>query len=87
MGKFKEFLDESKFTSQGEYLKFGKSITSLGDDSAVIVSNKEDTAKIYLSKGKIVFMTNKYDKEFKSINDLVKYLNKEKFQYDGINNI
>ena len=63
------------------------SIPQKYDRDAVIVSIKRDTFKIYNGNaGRPYAIGNKYDKEFKNTNDLVKWLNKEKAKYLGIDN-
>ena len=61
------------------------SIPSHYGRDAVIVTIKRDNFKIYNGNaGRPYAIGNKYDKEFKNTNDLVKWLNKEKAQYLGI---
>ena len=61
------------------------SIPSHYDRDAVLVTIKRDTFKIYNGNaGRPYAIGNKYDKEFKNTNDLVKWLNKEKAKYLGI---
>jgi hypothetical protein len=83
---FKE-LFETKIEVSGSYIKFPDSQTSLGSDDAVVVSNKREEAKIWKDGSKIMFQTNKYDKTFSDLKSLVKFLNKEKFKYNGIDSI
>ena len=95
MIKLKDLLKEGKWKSQT--LSSGKSYlyTSTGettsipgnnDRDAVIVTIKRDNFKIYMNRNKPYVVGNKYDKEFKNTNDLVKWLNKEKAKYLGIDN-
>ena len=52
---------------------------------ALKVTIGRDTFNIYYGKGKeIIAIGSKYDKKFKNTNDLVKWLNKEKAKYLGI---
>ena len=95
MIKLKDLLKEGKWKSQT--LSSGKSylytptgettsIPGNNDRDAVIVTIKRDNFKIYMNRNKPYVVGNKYDKEFKNTNDLVKWLNKEKAKYLGIDN-
>ena len=90
MIKLKDLLKEAMWKAHGgKYIisPTGEttSIPSHYGRDAVIVSIKRDTFKIYNGNaGKPYAIGNKYDKEFKNTNDLVKWLNKEKAKYLGI---
>ena len=89
MIKLKDLLSEGKWKAKGKYLTFPdgelSSIPGLYDTDAVLVTIGRDTFNIYYGKGKeIIAIGNKYDKQFKNINDLAKWLNKEKAKYIGI---
>ena len=68
------------------YLKFPDgSVTSLDDRSWVVVDNGKEEAKIKKdNRGIYVDIANRYDKRFKTMKDLVKWLNKERYKYVGI---
>ena len=88
MIKLKDLLSEGKFKGQGKYLYMpGGEVSSIPDTyepDSIIVNIKRDTFKIYNDKDGIYAIGNKYDKKFKNINDLAKWLNKEKAKYVGI---
>ena len=91
MIKLKDLLKEAMWKAHGgKYIisPTGEttSIPSHYDRDAVIVTIKRDNFKIYMNRNKPYAIGNKYDKEFKNTNDLVKWLNKEKAQYLGIDN-
>ena len=95
MIKLKDLLKEAKWKT-GQRTRSGMdyiisptgettSIPQKYDRDAVIVTIKGDNFKIYnVNSGKPYAIGNKYDKEFKNTNDLVKWLNKEKAKYLGI---
>ena len=93
MIKLKDLLKEAKWKSQS--LSSGKSylytptgettsIPGNNDRDAIVVQIKGDRFNIYMNRNKPYAICNKYDKEFKNTNDLVKWLNKEKAKYLGI---
>ena len=89
MIKLKELLSEGKWKAKGKYLYMPtgqmSSIPGLYDTDAVLVTIGRDTFNVYYGKGKeIIAIGSKYDKKFKNANDLVKWLNKEKAKYLGI---
>ena len=95
MIKLKDLLTEAKWKSQS--LSSGKSylytptgettsIPGNNDRDAIVVTIKGDKFNIYMNRNKPYAVGNKHDKEFKNINDLVKWLNKEKAKYLGIDN-
>ncbi len=90
MIKLKDLLSEGKWKVKGKYLYMPdgemSSIPGNYDRDAIIVQIKGDHFKIYMNKNKPYAIGNKYDKEFKNTNDLVKWLNKEKAKYIGIDN-
>ena len=92
MIKLKDLITEAMWQAHGgkHIISPDGSTTSIpshyGRD-AVIVSIKRDTFKIYNGNaGKPYAIGNKYDKEFKNIKALVKWLNKERAEYVGIDN-
>ena len=98
MIKLKDLLSEGKWkigprTRSGmEYIVSPSgattSIPQKYDRDAIIAQTRSgDTFKIYNGNaGKPYAVGNSYDKTFKNINDLVKWLNKEKLKYVGIDN-
>ena len=89
MIKLKNLLYEGKWGTKGKYLTMPtgevSSIPGLYDTDAVLVTVGRDTFNVYYGKGKeIIAIGSKYDKKFKNTNDLVKWLNKEKAKYLGI---
>ena len=88
MIKLKDLLSEGKFKGQGKYLYMpGGEVSSIPgtyEPDSIIVNIKRDAFKIYNDKKGIYAIGSKYDKKFKNANDLVKWLNKEKAKYLGI---
>ena len=88
MIKLKDLLFEGKWKSQGKYLYMPtgevSSIPGTYEPDSIIVNIKRDDFKIYHDKKGIYAIGNKYDKHFKNARDLVKWLNKEKAKYLGI---
>ena len=76
MIKLKDLLSEGKFKGKGKYLYMpGGEVSSIPgtyEPDSIIVNIKRDTFKIY------------NDKTFKNEKELVKWLNKEKAKYLGI---
>ena len=85
-----KYLIEGKWKGSGKYLYSPdgsvSSIPGNYDRDAIMVGIKNDTFGIYMQDGKLYAAGNKYDKFFKNINDLAKWLNKEKAKYVGIDN-
>ena len=83
-------LSEGKFTAKGKYLYFPdgelSSIPGPNDRDRIVVQIGRYKFMIFTSAydNKITAQSAKYDKQFKNINDLAKWLNKEKAQYIGI---
>ena len=90
MIKLKDLLSEGKFKFKGKYLYMPDgSVSSIPDDydrDAIIVQIKNDTFKIYKKGIKLYTQGRKFDKFFNNPNDLLKWLNKEKAKYIGIDN-
>ena len=90
MIKLKDLLSEGKWKAKGKYLYMPSgevsSIPGNNDRDAIMVDIKRDTFGIYMQRGKLYAVGNKYDKFFKNGNDLAKWLNKEKAKYLGIDN-
>ena len=88
MIKLKDLLSEGKFQMKGKYLYMPdgavSSIPGNYDRDAITVGIKNDTFNIYIQDNKIYVVGNKYDKFFKTGNDLAKWLNKSKAKYIGI---
>jgi len=88
MIKLKDLLFEGKFKGQGKYLYMpGGEVSSIPgtyEPDSIIVNIKRDEFKIYHDKKGIYVIGSRYDKHFKNINDLAKWLNKEKAKYVGI---
>ena len=88
MIKLKDLLSEGKWKVKGKYLYMPtgemSSIPGTYEPDSIIVQIGRDEFKIYNDKKGIYAIGNKYDKQFKNGNDLVKWLNKEKAKYLGI---
>ena len=81
-----EFLEEKIVVHQSKHLKFPDgSIGRISNKRAVVLSNRHsDNIKVYIdSDGDLTLDTGKGDKTFKNVDELVKYLNKEKMEYEG----
>ena len=83
-----EKLTEGKFKMKGKYLNMPdgeeSSIPGNYGRDAIAVGIKNDTFKIYMQNGKLYAAGNKYDKFFKNSRDLIKWLNKNRAKYVGI---
>ena len=80
-------LTEGKWTLKGKYLAKDGGMTSIPgpyDNDAVVVGIKNDTFNLYKGSRGIYAAGSKYDKSFKNEKELVKWLNKEKAKYYGI---
>ena len=90
MIKLKDLIKEGKWGTKGKYLTMPdgelSSIPGNNDRDAIAVDIGRDEFKIHMLKSKPYAYGPKYDKEFKNVNDLVKWLNKEKAKYAGIDN-
>tara|TARA_R100000152_G_C6691712_1_gene123159 strand:- start:316 stop:591 length:276 start_codon:yes stop_codon:yes gene_type:complete len=88
MIKLKDLLSEGKWKAKGKYLYMPagevSSIPSHRDRDAIVVGIKYNKFKIYMDGTKPYAYGPKYDKRFNNVNDLVKWLNKEKAKYIGI---
>ena len=88
MIKLKDLLSEGKWKVKGKYLYMPtgemSSIPGTYEPDSIIVQIGRDEFKIYNDKKGIYAIGSKYDKKFKNANDLVKWLNKEKAKYLGI---
>ena len=88
MIKLKDLLSEGKWGIKGKYLTMpGGQISSIPGDrdrDAIIVDFKQETFRISIKGSKPYALGNSYDKDFRNVNDLVKWLNKEKAKYLGI---
>ena len=90
MIKLKDLLSEGKWEVKRKYLYTpGGQISSIpgnNDRDAIMVDIGRDEWGIYMQQGKPYAASNRMDKSFKNVNDLVKWLNKEKAKYAGIDN-
>ena len=88
MIKLKDLLKEAKWGIKGKYLTMpGGEISSIPgnyDRDAIAVDIGRDEFKIHMLKSKPYAYGPKYDKEFRNVKDLVKWLNKSKAKYAGI---
>tara|TARA_A100001201_G_scaffold20193_1_gene22591 strand:- start:299 stop:574 length:276 start_codon:yes stop_codon:yes gene_type:complete len=88
MIKLKDLLSEGKFKAQGKYLYMpGGEVSSIPthrDRDAIAVNIGYNTFKIYMDGTKPYAYGPKYDKKFKNLNDLTKWLNDSKAKYLGI---
>ena len=87
MIKLKDLLSEGKFKFKGKYLYMPggemSSIPKATDRDRLVIQIKYDKFMGYTS-GKFITVYGKYMKQFKNLNDLAKFLNKEKAKYIGI---
>ena len=87
MIKLKDLLSEGKWTMKGKYLAKDGGTTSIPgpyDNDALKVIIGRDDFNIYKGTRGIFVAGSKYDKSFKNEKELVKWLNKEKAKYYGI---
>ena len=88
MIKLKDLLSEGKFKVKGKYLYMPdgevSSIPTHRDRDAIAVNIGYNTFKIYMDGTKPYAYGSKYDKRFKNVNDLAKWLNDSKAKYLGI---
>ena len=84
----KKHLSEGKWGIKGKYLTMpGGEISSIPgnyDRKAIAVDIGRDEFKIHMDGNKPYAYGPKYDKTFKNVKDLVKWLNKERAKYAGI---
>ena len=83
-------IAEGKWSMKGKYLNMPdggeSSIPGNNDRDAIMVDIGRDEWGIYMQQGKPYAASNRMDKSFKNVNDLVKWLNNEKAKYAGIDN-
>ena len=88
MIKLKDLLSEGKWGIKGKYLTMPdgeiSSIPGPYDRKSIAVDIKYDEFKIYMDGRKPYAYGPKYDKTFNNVRDLVKWLNKNKAKYIGI---
>ena len=89
MIKLKDLLKEKISVKGSKYLDLGDGdITSLPgpyDRDAVVFRNNRGNALVYRDKkGIYVDVNNRSDERFRDLKQLVKWLNKNKFRYVGI---
>ena len=84
-------LVEGKIRWDGKYLKFPdgefSSMPGKRDEDAVLLVHPTEPGifKIYINhEGKPYLTGSRWDKDFSSMKELINYLNKEGFEYDGI---
>ena len=90
MIKLKDLLKEKISVKGSKYLDMDGSITSIPGprdrDAVVFDNNKGETAKVYTDTAGLYLDTNRYDKRFKNLKQLVNWLNKNGYRYVGIDN-
>jgi len=89
MIKLKDLLSEGKWKAKGKYLYMPdgqvSSIPGDRDRDSIVFSIKQSTFRLNsFGGGKKMSIVGDYQKDFKNVNDLVKFLNKEKAVYIGI---
>ena len=88
MIKLKDLIIEGKWKVKGKYLIMPSGETSSipgnYDRDAIMVDIGRDEFGIHMLKSKPYARGPKYDKSFRNVNDLVKWLNNEKAKYLGI---
>ena len=89
MIKLKDLLSEGKFKAKGKYLIMpGGEMSSIPkgtDRDRLVIQIKYDKFQIYMNQDNRSFSAyGRYSKQFKNLNDLAKWLNKEKAKYIGI---
>ena len=90
MIKLKDLLFEGKWKAKGKYLNMPdgqvSSIPGDKDRDSIVFSIGQKTMRLssFGPGGKKMYIRGDYDKEFNNANDLVKWLNKEKARYIGI---
>ena len=92
MIKLKDLLSEGKWKAKGKYLYMPdgqvSSIPGDRDRESIVFSIGQKTMRLssFGPGGKKMYIRGDYDKEFKNVNDLVKWLNKNKAKYIGLDN-
>lgn len=85
---FSVYLNESKITVDGKYLKFKDgtivSISNRDDGMLIFRDENNEDFYVYLTDKDIRFEGDSYDKSFGNIKDLAKYLNKNNMKYIGV---
>ena len=88
MIKLKDLLKEGKWGIKGKYLTMPdgeiSSIPGTYDRNAIAVDIGRDEFKIHMNGNKPYTYGPRYDKTFENVKDLVKWLNKERATYAGI---
>jgi hypothetical protein len=78
----------NKITWDGKYLHFGpnwfSSLPELDEDCVLVFESKDDEVRVYKDEQGIYGDFNSYDKHFKDEQELVDYLNENKFCYIGV---
>ena len=92
MIKLKDLLSEGKWGTKGKYLTMPdgeiSSIPGDRDREDIVFSIGQKTFRLssFGPGGKKMYIRGDYDKQFKNVNDLVKWLNKNKAKYIGLDN-
>ena len=89
MIKLMDILSEGKWKAKGKYLYMPdgemSSIPGDRDRDSIVFSIGQSTFRLNsFAGGKKMSIVGDYQKDFKNVNDLVKFLNKEKAVYIGI---
>ena len=88
MIKLKDLLSEGKFKAKGKYLYMPdgemSSIPKATDRDRLIIQIKYDKFQVYMNQNRTFSIYGRYSRDFKNLNDLAKFLNKEKAKYIGI---
>ena len=88
MIKLKDLLSEGKFKMKGKYLNMPtgeeSSIPGPYDNDALKVRVGRESFNIYKGRKGIIAIGDKYSKEFRNARDLIKWLNKSRAKYVGI---
>ena len=82
-------LAEGKWTMKGKYLAKDGGTTSIPgpyDNDALKVTVGRESFNIYKGRRGIIAIGDKYSKEFRNARDLIKWLNKNRAKYVGIDN-
>jgi len=91
MIKLIDLLNEGKYKADGKYLEFPDGgVTSIPgpyDRDAVVFRSSDNGHSLVYDDGKGIYLYgDRYDKRFKNIAALAKWLNKNNYEYVGIDN-
>ena len=77
-----------RISIQGDNLKYPGGFTSIPNENerdVIVLGNKKETVRLHQKRnGNFYVDSGSQDFEFKSLKDLVKFLNKNKFNFVGI---